>query len=1018
MGGRRRKSQQPRSPERKSDVRPAHPGHAGRPATAPPQRTGRHQRPAQSPRRAPYAPLLTWRPPAATLESLASAAWLLPVVVALALALRIAHFVALQGSPFADSLVLDARYYDAWAQEIAAGAWIGRAPFWVDPLYAYVLAGLYAVAGHALQLARVLNFLFGLATVVLVARLAQQVWRSRAAAVAAALMAATAIPTLYFEGQHEKTALTVLLITAAPVLLLSGSLRAVAAAGAITGLAVLARGNTLVFVPLAALALFLGWDRERGDAQAPAHRGTRALVFLACALPIIGLATLHNWIAAREVVPTTTNLGVNLYLGNHADNIYGHYEAPTFLRPETGAELPDFRAEAERRTGQPRTDRELSSYWAGEAWDAIRAQPDLALLRTLYKLQVAVHDHEVPDNEDVVMVAEWSPVLRAPFFWLGELMPLGVLGAVIGWRRRNVRIVLAMMVVYLATLLPFFVMARLRVQIVPLLAVLGGGAVVWLIEAIRSRQTRQLVAAAAVAAPVLLVVYYYPEWMAKRRTGGLAIAWNNLGATLVGAGQPDDAIRAFERAVAIDARAVPASLRSLGDLYRRRGDYLRAEAAMRRVLELKPQSRTGREALRSLYAAMLQDARWRDDPAIRARAQALGEPVAAAPSAPVPAPAAMPNPADAAIAQARALARQGRTADAIRAMQDAVRKGPYDENLHYMLGDTMVKHAPSAEIVAFFSEEVTRDKKPQTSHYYWARGLDKGGDADGAVAHFQEALEIDPAHEMSQREWGALLERQGKLEDALEHYAEATRIHPEFRSALEDAARVATQLGRHTEAESYRSRAARADPSSPRRFVYWARYLHDHGRDAAAWPEIQLALREMPADPEALQLRDQIRATLGDAVPTEPPSAPPPPAAPAAAGGAAAAAPLSADARSAVVNRLAIESPSATWIVYDGRDAKAQRLATQLAGAFEEARWSVRSLGPAGFPVKPGIFLMIAEEPSATTQAVAEALDGAGLPHTIGNGYREFSVERQRADPNWRGLTLAPDQEYVILVGR
>jgi hypothetical protein len=76
------------------------------------------------------------------------------------------------------------------------------------------------------------------------------------------------------------------------------------------------------------------------------------------------------------------------------------------------------------------------------------------------------------------------------------------------------------------------------------------------------------------------------------------------------------------------------------------------------------------EALSRLYTAMLADPRWRDDPVIRERAARLGTPP--------PAPAAPADPARAALARARALAGEGRHADAIAVLQDAVRTGPYD----------------------------------------------------------------------------------------------------------------------------------------------------------------------------------------------------------------------------------------------------------------------------------------------------------------------------------------------------
>ena len=121
------------------------------------------------------------------------------------------------------------------------------------------------------------------------------------------------------------------------------------------------------------------------------------------------------------------------------------------------------------------------------------------------------------------------------------------------------------------------------------------------------------------------------------------------------------------------------------------------------------------------------------------------------------------DPVRAAIAKARSLRSQGKTAEAVSVLQRAVREGPYDENLHYMPGHMMERDASPDAMIAFFSQEVGRDRKPQTSQYFWAVGLERKGDVEGALAHLRRALEIDPAHEMSQRRWGLLRERQGKL---------------------------------------------------------------------------------------------------------------------------------------------------------------------------------------------------------------------------------------------------------------
>lgn len=958
--------------------------------------------------------------PDSRLERVAALPWVLPLVIIIGIALRAAHVMWLRDSPFFSSLMLDARAYDEWAQQIAAGDWIGRTAFWVDPLYAYMLAGLYSLAGHELLLPRLVNAGFGIATALIVARTARLVWASRLAEVVAALLVVAFIPAIHFEGQIEKTALTVVLLAGAIHLFLVGTPRAIAAAGVVAGLATLARGNALLFLVPAALVLAFGWDRPRHDAFAatPAQRRWRAALLLAGALPVIALATVHNYLASGERVLTTTNLGINLYLGNHAGNEHGYYDPPDFLHPSTQTEIPDFRSEAQRRTGIELSDSALSSYWAAQARQAVWDNPALAISRTFHKLQLVLHNDEIPDSESVELVGLWSPIVRSPGLWFGQLLVLAMLGTVVGWRRRGVRVLAGIVAIYIASLLPFFIMARLRVQLLPPLAVLGSGAVVWLVAVGRAGYRRPLAYAAAILAVGALLTYPRPAWMAQRRTSGLAIGWHNLGATLAESNRTEEAIRAYERAVAVDAKAVPAALRKLGSYYEERQEYVRAESAMRRAVELRPNSVSGRDALRKLYDTMLADPRWRDDKQVRSRRQGLGEPGSTAAQ----------NPVADAMAQARAHLAGKRYAEAITTLQDAVRTGPYDENLHYMLGQAMERYASADDMVAFFSAEVDRDKKPQTSHYFWAVGLARQGEIDGAIARLQKAIEIDPAHEMSQHQWGLLLERQGRLDDALEHLTEATRIHPEFVGALRDAARVADLLGRGAEAETFRSRAASADPNSPRRFVYWARYLHEHGRSAAALPEIERMLAQRPNDEEALKLRAQIRATLGDGASAAAPASAPIPATPAATPAMLAtisptsgpAWALSSEARAALVASLsARRAGMPVWIVYDSRYASAEAFARQLVAIFEEAHWSAKPLARASFAMRPGLFIFAADDPpSDSSSAAGESLIAANLKPTIGTGYRAYAEEQRANNPNWRGISFEPEQSFVIAVGR
>src|SRR5690242_3348486 len=164
-------------------------------ATPAPVATPRPQ-PIAAGRRAPVAPL----------ESILAATWFLPAVLGLAALLRVANVLFLRGTPFVDDLQLDHRYYDEWARRIVHGDWAGgTGPFWVDPLYAYFLALLYAIFGHSLLVARLAQAGLGVATCGLAARLGQRVSGSAAVGNLAALLIALFIPAVYYDGTLEKT---------------------------------------------------------------------------------------------------------------------------------------------------------------------------------------------------------------------------------------------------------------------------------------------------------------------------------------------------------------------------------------------------------------------------------------------------------------------------------------------------------------------------------------------------------------------------------------------------------------------------------------------------------------------------------------------------------------------------------------------------------------------------------------------------------------------------------------------
>ena len=129
---------------------------------------------------------------------------------------------------------------------------------------------------------------------------------------------------------------------------------------------------------------------------------------------------------------------------------------------------------------------------------------------------------------------------------------------------------------------------------------------------------------------------------------------------------------------------------------------------------------------------------------------------------------------------------------------------------------------------------------------------------------------------------------------------------------------------------------------------------------------------------------------------------------------------LSASQREAMLTKLrgtsGPERPVWFATYANNREAASFRLALQTI--FEEAGWEVRGNAQVSFQLKPGLHLMAAdEEPPLYVTDVGDALDAAGLKPTIGRGYRPFYEQKKNENPNWNGVSLAPEQSYVLIVG-
>jgi 4-amino-4-deoxy-L-arabinose transferase-like glycosyltransferase len=174
------------------------------------------------------------------------------------------------------------------------------------PAFPFLLAGVYAVAGHSWPAARVAQAILSALTCNVLLGLGASMFGARIG-VTAALSCAVFPYTVFYSGSLTSEPLCALLTTAAALALTRapGGMGWTAAWSILCGLTTLTRPNLGLLLPLG-LAWLLGVSRRRWATMA---FGVFCLVLLPW--------TIRNYLVHRRIVPVTTMGGVVLWQGNN-----------------------------------------------------------------------------------------------------------------------------------------------------------------------------------------------------------------------------------------------------------------------------------------------------------------------------------------------------------------------------------------------------------------------------------------------------------------------------------------------------------------------------------------------------------------------------------------------------------------------------------------------------------------------------------------------------------------------------
>ncbi|MFH1689062.1 MAG: glycosyltransferase family 39 protein [Candidatus Eisenbacteria bacterium] len=553
------------------------------------------------------------------------------LIVVLAVIVRVAYMVEVHDHPLMTMTTGDPRVYDLRAMEIAGGQWLGDEVFFhSSPVYPYFLGLIYKLFGHNYSAVRVIQSLFGIGSCLLVFSLARKLFGNREALVAG-VIAALYAPFVFFD--FEILMITFVLFFSLLTIRLLMAYREnptiwlALASGAAVGVSALGKPNVLLFVPA---ALFWLWWALRGTERA--RRAWQGAVLLVLGtVVVVAPMTISNYVTAGDFVLTSSNGGINFWIGNNAQ-ADGTFLVPADMRADLygGSKLA-----AEKALGRTLSPSEVSSYWFGEGLDFVKAHPGLDLKLLGRKLLLFWNAYEIPNHYDLNYFKTVSKTMRFDPFVFRWVIPLGFLG--IYASRRNWRKLLLLYLfagAYLVSLLPFFITSRYRLPVVPVMIVFCAHGVVWLWQRLKAREREGWLVPAVVLALALLVVNlplvdfslgpqyatigaiyrdagdyaraaeYYQ--LATRESPDFDLAYNSLGSSLSRLGRDAEAERALLRALEINPGLASAQS-NLGLLYLQRG---RVDEARRRLMAATRDDPTLKPAWENLarLGIMTQDA--------------------------------------------------------------------------------------------------------------------------------------------------------------------------------------------------------------------------------------------------------------------------------------------------------------------------------------------------------------------------------------------------------------------------
>uniref|UniRef100_A0A7C4XT82 Tetratricopeptide repeat protein n=1 Tax=candidate division WOR-3 bacterium TaxID=2052148 RepID=A0A7C4XT82_UNCW3 len=395
-----------------------------------------------------------------------------------AILLRLFYIFQMQkNDPFFYNLFADGLQYHQLALGVLKKGVIGTEAFYHPPLYQYFLALLYRIFGINLLVVRIIQAFLGGVNTLLIYSLTRRYF-NKTIAIVAGFIAALYPMLIFFDGEILAPTLLIFLTLAGLFFLDTKDTQRLFWAGILFGLATITSQNILLFIFFFPFYLLIKYKKLIIK---------YLIIFWTGAFLVILPIFLRNILVLKEPIFISWQGGVNFYIGNNPRSTGITGIPPGSTKRDWYSAYLELKQNIEKEVGHTISLSEFDRICYKKGIEFIIKNPVKTLARLIKKSYLFFSGFEVSSERDIYFATQYSflrfilfklPFLQFPF---GILTPLLLVGLYYTRKRwRQVSHLLFFIILYSLSYIIFFVNARYRMPVIPIMIIFGSYGVITL----------------------------------------------------------------------------------------------------------------------------------------------------------------------------------------------------------------------------------------------------------------------------------------------------------------------------------------------------------------------------------------------------------------------------------------------------------------------------------------------------------------------------------------------------------